>query len=216
MPFFDVTKSLVENMYFLSGPILAILGFAAIIQLRLTKKAIVISSKREAARLAADQIDVYTSKIIPLQNDLYTAELKENIPKEKIAIGEFSRAAVVAVLGEENLRKNEATRLRLVVPLLSVINSMEAFSTYFTKGIADEEIAYSAVGRTFCYSVESLYFDIASCITSKEDKSFQNIVGLYQIWRSRMEKEKLDKAKEDILKKLDEIKSDKVSPIGTK
>ncbi|GAW88900.1 hypothetical protein FPS14_contig00012-0012 [Flavobacterium psychrophilum] len=38
---------------------------------------------------------------------------------------------------------------------------MESFSTYFIKGVADEEIAYSSIGRTFCHSVENYSFDIS-------------------------------------------------------
>lgn len=216
MEIFDTSKSLVENIYLLSGPTLAIFGLAGIIQLRLTKKAIIVSSQREAAKLAAHQIEIYHNQIIPLQNQIFYTELNEKLNSVKIDIGEFNKEAVIEKLGQEPTNQINIERIKLITPMLKALNAMEAFSVYFTKGVADEEIAYSSVGRTFCSSVESLYFDIATCITKGEDHTFQNIIGLYKIWSSRLKKEKLDKDKEDILNKLSQIKDDKVDPIGTK
>ena len=217
MQLFDNSKSIIENLYFLSGPVLAFLGLAAIMQLRLTKKAIVTSSKREAARLSAKQIDHYNNQIIPLLDDLFRIRLKEKIEDVVIEVGDFNREAVESKLGKEETKKIIVARIKLIIPVLRVINSMEAFSTYFTKGVADEEIAYSAVGRTFCNSIEGLYFDIATCLKKDEDSSFQNIIRLYQIWSARLKKEKLYKDKEKILNQITTIGEDKkVDPIGTK
>ncbi len=215
MTFFNTSKSLVENLDSLSGPVIAILGIVGILQLKMTKRAIFISSKREAASLSANQIEIYNNQIIPLQNILFNQEVKEKIERVDMIIGEFHIEAIKEKLGEKKTRKHVIERLQLVSPILSVINAMEAFSTYFVKGVADEEIAYSSVGRTFCESVEDYYFDIATCIDKGEENRFQNIIELYKIWSARLKKEKLAKDKEAIIKKMNEIKDDKVNPIGT-
>ena len=53
MEFFDSSKSIVENLYLLSGPILALLATTGVIQLFITKKTLIVNSKRDAANLAA-------------------------------------------------------------------------------------------------------------------------------------------------------------------
>ncbi|GAW88899.1 hypothetical protein FPS14_contig00012-0011 [Flavobacterium psychrophilum] len=60
---------------------MAVLGFVAILQLRLTKKAIIITSKRQAAELSSKQIDYYTNQIIPLQDELYLIEEEQKIER---------------------------------------------------------------------------------------------------------------------------------------
>jgi hypothetical protein len=216
MEIFDNSKSLIENIYLLSGPILALIGLTAIIQLRLAKKTITISSRREAAKLATNQVEVYHNRIIPLLNEIFDAKQKEKVDSIKIDIGEFNRETIFGKLGIEKAKKLSLERMKIINPILQAINAMEGFSIYFTKGVADEEIAFSSVGRTFCFTVEDLYFDIAICIKKGEEDSFQNIIGLYKIWSSRLKKEKLDKDKEEILNKLSKIKAEKVDPIGTK
>ncbi len=216
MEIFDQSKSLIENLDLLSGPILAIIGVSAIIQIRLTKKAIITTSKREAANLAAKQIDHYNNNIIPLQDALYDAEIKEKIEKVKIDIGDFNSHTIEKKVGKEKTIEIMKSRSKLIIPILRTINSMEAFSTYFIKGVADEEIAFSAVGRTFCNSVEGLYFDIATCINMDDDTSFQNTIGLYKIWSERLKKHKLSLEREKILKEYDTIKDQKINAIGTK
>lgn len=214
MEIFDTSKSLIENIYLLSGPLIAILGLAGIIQLKLTKKAIIISSKREAAKFAANQIDVYLSHIMPLINQIFDSEKKEKINGIKLKTREFNNKAVIEELGIEKVA--EVFALRMKNPKLKLLNSIEAFSTYFTKGIADEEIAFSAVGLTFCNTIESLHFDIAICRKKEEEYSFQNLVSLYEIWSSRLKKEKLSREKDEILNQINKINNDKVNPIGTK
>ena len=93
---------------------------------------------------------------------------------------------------------------------------MDAFSVYFIKEVADEEIAFSSVGRTFTKSVENLYFDLASCRESNDSKSFQNLVELYTLWKNRLSKEKLKNDKIELSEQLKAIESISIKPIGTK
>lgn len=92
---------------------------------------------------------------------------------------------------------------------------MEAFATYFTKGVADEEIAFSSIGRTYCYSVENYFFEIADCRSLDDEHSFQNIIDLYKIWKERLKKIQLTKEQEELLLKLHQVKETKINPIGT-
>jgi hypothetical protein len=215
MEFFDSSKSIVENLYLLSGPILALLAIAGVIQLLQAKRTLVISSQRDAANLAASQLKDYCERIIPTMNKYDLAMRKEKIKDVDIKIGEFNQEYLIKNLGESKFKEIRIERLKFLTLQLNAINSLEAFSTYFIRGIADEQIAYSSVGRNFCFSVENYFFEIADC-RNENDNSFQNIIELYKLWRARLDKEKLTKEQEQILRKLNNINDETINPIGTK
>lgn len=217
MEFFDSTKSIVENLYLLSGPLIFLIGIIGLVQLKLTKKAIIISSQRSSAQLAAEQVEMYNNNIIPMQDNLFIERSKEKVSKISYKQGEFNRKSIYALLGEDTAKKYsfESGRLKTAIPFLRVINAMEAFSIYFIKGVADEEIAFSSVGQTFCDTIKSLHFDIA-IVKTDEDAAFQNTIELYKLWSSRIEKNNLFNKKEQLTNELNKIFDKKIPPIGTK
>ncbi|QRX63651.1 hypothetical protein JS578_12475 [Dysgonomonadaceae bacterium zrk40] len=216
MEFFDTSKSIVENLYLLSGPILTLLAIAGVIQLFITRKTLIINSKRDAANLAAQQIKDYSVRIIPKMTKYDFSLIKEKIEKTKIEIGDFNVEYLNQKLGAKKVSEVRNERLKFLVLWLDVLNSMEAFATYFTKGVADEEIAFSSIGRTYCYSVENYFFEIADCRNLKDDNSFQNIIDLYKIWKERLKKIQLTKEQEELMLKLHQVNETKIDPIGTK
>jgi len=187
----------------------------AVIQISLAKKTLNISSKRDAAKLAAGQIEVYVTRVIPLQNKLYRVETSLKINKVKIEVGEFQFSTVEDKLGALKYKEALTERLKVMSHSLNVINAMEAFSVYFTKGVADEEIAFSSVGQTFVHSVEDLYFDIATCVANDQDKAFQNLIQLYKIWSKRLEKHRLIRNHKVLSEQLQAIEDISIGPIGT-
>lgn len=217
MNIFDPSKSLIENLSLLSAPILAILGFAAIIQLRLTKKAIVISSKRQAAELATQQIEVYTNKIIPLQDELSKFDEEKKFVRVPIEnLKDFTSEEIAKFIGEADINKVVEYNYENPDLIVKNLNLLDTFSIYFIKGIADEEIGYSGCGYSFCKSVEQYAIDI-SILRDEENKDiFVNIPQLYEIWNARLKAEKISlqllKNKADLKK----IKIKKVDIIGTK
>lgn len=216
MELLDASKSIIENIYLISGPTLAVLGVVAIFQLKLTKKAIIISSKRQSAELATKQLEYYESKIISALDNLSKIEREDKLDKIELKIGNFKQIEIINQLGKEKTSQLIKEREKHILLYTRILNSFEAFSTYFTKGIANEEIAFSAVGKTFCYSIEYYYFYISVFIDESNDISYQNTIELYKLWSQRIKKEKLHKEKQSILSKLNQIPDTKIDPIGTK
>lgn len=217
MQIFDYSKSLVENLNFLSGPIIAIFGLAAIIQIRLAKKAIVVSSKRQAAELATKQIDKYAEQIIPMLNSLSENERKINhkritFPEIKdFTLPEFEKKITPEIFTLHF--EYGITNLPQINPIL---NSLETLATYFIKGVADEEIAFSSIGSSFCYNVESFAFDI--CLARPEDvpDTYNNLVELYHIWNPRLKSKKLSRELEKKKEELTKLKLSKIDILGSK
>ena len=215
MEWIDTSKSILENLYFLSGFILTITLVIGIIQISLTKKSLKTNSNRAAANLAANQIEIYCNKIIRLQNNIFFKETEKKVPNIKLEVGEFNKSYLIKKLGEATYENNIKERFPVTLYVLDVLNAMESFAIYFTKGVADEEIAYSSIGRTYCNTVEDLYFDIASYLSDDNDKSFSNLIELYKLWKVRLKSEKLSAEKEQLLQELDKLKIEKIKPIGT-
>jgi hypothetical protein len=215
MEFFDSTKSIAENLSLISNPILAMFAVVGVVQIFQAKKALVINSKRDAANLATQQIKDYNERIIPVLTKYDFALIEDKVSAIKIEVGEFSEAYLIEKLGNKLVLDKYKESIKYVVLLCDALNALEAFSTYFTKGVADEQIAYSAVGRTFCYSVENYFFEISSC-RNENDPTYQNIIELYHIWKPRLDKDRLIREQETILKKMSNINSTIVNPIGTK
>ncbi len=217
MEIFDQSKSLVENLSYLSAPIVAILGFAAIVQLRLTKKAIVVTSQRQAAELATQQIEVYTKNIIPLENKLSRIRNGENFKELNIIDSkEFTIQELKTKIDLKTINERSDENIRNMESILDILNAIETFSTYFSKGVADEEIAYSSLGVTFCSSVQEYTYELSILRDEDDGNAFDNLVALYKIWNSRMKSEKINR--ELIRKKLQlkELQIPKVDILGTK
>jgi flagellin-specific chaperone FliS len=216
MEIIDNSKSLLENLYFISGILILITIVIGLIQLFYTKKTLITNSKRDAATLAAQQVEIYMNRVIPLHNKLFHFEIEKDLDKPKLEVGEFCTKSLIETLGNDKYLEIMTDRVKVTPLTLAIFNSMEAFSVYFIKEVADEEIAFSSVGRTFTKSVESLYFDLANCRESKDSKSFQNLVELYTLWKNKLSKEKLQNDKHNLSEQLKAIESVTIKPIGTK
>jgi len=216
MQIIDTSRSVLENLYYLSGVLILISIVIGLRQLYLTKSTLEINSKREAASLAAKQVEVYTTRIIPLLNKVFFEEQRQKVIHFDVEVDEFKASALIKNMGEEKYQAAILERIKICTIVLEAINAMEAFSVYFIKEVADEEIAFSSVGRTFTKSVESLYFDISCVLADDNDKSFQNLIKLYDMWSKRLKKERLERDKEGLTKQIENIQSLKVKPIGTK
>ena len=198
-------KSILEIVYYLSGPVIAYIAYLALGQIRISKeqikeqrKSLQITSKREALKLTSDQVFIYSEKIIPLQNKLnekISAEGVDFINKFKVEV-ESGSVNVIRPAG-----KHQFSSIKKIIPeLVDVANAMESFSTYFVSGVADEKLAYLSLGSTFCNSVERIAPVIVP--TSNQGKHFNAVLNLYVIWKSRLEAENLEKQKNEIETKL--------------
>ena len=238
MEIIDHSKSLLENIYFLSGPILAILGCLIFYQIRLAKKSIGLAdqqikeakiylrtiSKREAAALAAKQVEVFVEKIIPMGNQLYEKKKEIDYPKFSGEIKNFTNDEIKDWDKDFTSCFNEKM-LKLDFLDIQLTNTLEGFATYFTKGIADEEIAFSSIGSTYCRYVETNYPQISilrGC--NNPNKYYNNLIELYIICNSRLDQYKIEKKQQKIREDINDIekikqqpsKKDKIiKPLGT-
>lgn len=188
MKLFDESKTILENLNLLSGPVVAILGFSVIIQLWLAKKAITVTSKRQAAEFASKQVDFYAHNIITIQDKLFIIEKEQQYKREPFRnLYNFTYSELANIINDsQKLLKISENCKQNLSETAKILNAMEAFSIYFTKGVADEEIAYSSIRNTFCDSVELYALEICLLRESDNQSGLNNLIKLYNIWNERI------------------------------
>lgn len=218
-------KPYLEILYFITGgPVLALCAFYALKQISLAKntvditmqqlsqseKSLKTASLRDAYKISADQVHIYATDIVPRLN-----EIDKYIKEQELTV--FTKSVVsvesdgirVSTKGVEGA----VDQLIKIAPVCTdAVNRLETFSLYFISKVASEELAFSSIGATYVSSVGKL---LPFIVITSGGENFNNILKLYSSWSMRLEKQKLEKDRRALEKKLKGMKSDVVAPIGT-
>ena len=185
----------------------------ALWQIRIAKNALVTSSKREAVTLAADKCKEAAETLIPLHTELVTKKLifLWELKEDKTCGLRLSNLNE-AMTWIENTRPN----IEAFASLVNFSNKIESFAMYFANGAADEQIAYPAMGKTFCDWINNIAPVIVWMRKANNCTSYySSSLSLYKTWSQRMTKEKncaeILRLKADNKKLSDESRK----PIGT-
>jgi hypothetical protein len=231
-----------EIAYFASTIILVLVAAAGLFQLVLTKRA--LKAAQEQIRLATDAIAIARDDIrIRVKREAVTVaadqcakfgehtiqECSEHVKKLndlgfayspwKLRDLDFTAASIVeSKEATKWLARVEASK-EARVHVTTILNKAEAFAIYFAKGAADEEVAYPVVGPVFCRWVE-VFAPLLISIREKKFKAvasggYENTISLYRLWSGRTRREDLVQQATNISKKLAEIPSQQLSPIGS-
>ena len=211
----DIIKVSLETLYYLAGILLLVVAWKGLGQIREaknqvkeSKKARTLSSKREAYKIAADKCEYYMNSIIPLQDNLNKAIEDQGITFFKNWTAEIEGNVIKKNKG--TIRNDEREKV-MALPTLQVFNSMEAFAIFFTSGVADENVAYLTVGRTYCETVKRYLAFLADL---SDDGYFKNVLTLFLTWENRFEKERLEKERVLLDAKLNKTTTTTIQPIG--
>lgn len=198
-------KDFLEIVYFLSGPVIAFLAYKALGQIKIGKEqleanqqALVINSRRDALKLTAQQIEVFNSVILNFHNILNNTirEHKLQLLKQyKVECKDGS----IKVVPPKNLVPKEDL-IKIVPEVANLANALESFSVAFTSQVANEKVAFNSIGAAYCSAIESVAPVILLAAT--DGKAYSSCLKLYFIWRQRIERDDLEKAKQELDKKL--------------
>ena len=190
---------ILEIIYYLSAPAIAIIAIIGLKQISVTKENRKINSKRESIKLASDQCKFYMDVVVKDMNkiDSYVDKNKIEIfnrEKVKIENGVISSP----ILTEKNTTETEKLEL-IREDIASVINSLETFSIPFTCKVANDIVAYRAVGKDFVEFVKD-YMPIF--ILNFIKGYHKNTLELFIKWENFYEKEKIMNELKKINKKI--------------
>jgi len=211
--------SILEIIYFLSGPALVIAAIYGLKQLKLASEqnkqiwqTRILNSTREAYTLAGDQCKYYLENIIPLLNKLDQIIKDKNLDffeKSEVKI-EGKQISVKPYMADNSLDKVFEECLE---ELHTVVNYIEGFSVFFVSGVAADNVGFNTLGRTYTSSVKRL---LPFIIPFSQDGTYKHTKSLFITWYSRIEKDNLLKEKAEVEKKLKKQKSITIDTIGTK
>lgn len=78
--------------------------------------------------------------------------------------------------------------------LLQTTNNLEFFAMHFMHNTADETVVYQSLHSTYIELIRVLYYDLSSNNKNGEDKTFTNIIWLFNIWEDRAIQQKQKEA----------------------
>jgi hypothetical protein len=206
----DALRPVLELIYFAAGPVIAVLAAIGLWHIKVTKDSTRIAARRQALALAAEQCERYQRTIVPLQNTLDNAIAGKGITF-------LARAEVTVEANRVRVKFNNPNEfydqmMEIATEMLPVVNSMEAFAVYFMSGAADEKVAYSCVGASFCYYTKKVLAQIAPF---HDTGHFHNLLRLFLLWNARSECEKLLRERQLVEEKLRSVDNTFIAPVGT-
>lgn len=224
-----MVEKVLNILYLLSGPVIAIVSIVALkqlsiakIQIEVARESMQISSRRDAAVFTAKQCEIFASEIIEqhieIAKKFEAKKITEYVlPNNKKNIFEADYGKWFKQ-NKDKLDKDGVDLINLVAKLL---NKLEAFSIYFTHGICDKKIAYLPIATSFIRIIE--YYSPLICLLRDDNRGYSNILKLYESWKADTEKEELELKKEQLEKQIAEtieqascIIEIPMNPIGTR
>jgi len=184
MQLIDTSKSLLENLYYVSGILILITVVIGIIQISLTKKISQTNSRREAALLSLKQIELYTTQIMPLISKI-DFDIPSTTDIRAYELKEFCRNELQKKFTKDQFENRLIKSLAQSAELVTAMNAIDTFAICFVNELADEKIAFSSIGLSFVLTVESLYFDLSISVHDNSN-FFENVLKLYDIWSKKL------------------------------
>ena len=215
----DALRSFLEILYFIAGIGLFVVAIIALQQIRLAKTDIKTRVAREAAKESAVQIAHWVDRILPSIRELNSHKKKINLERLKCSMDRFE---------VEELKDSKCwSHHDKAVDLLSedsefldltanTVNMVESSAMYFCSGIANEELAFSALSETFCDFVEETFYLYCGMRRKDELNRWDHTVDLYRKWSKRRIKHDLDGQQNTLAKALLQAETDAapIPPLG--
>lgn len=178
-------RSILEIIYFITSPLLLAVAVIGLRQIDIAKETSILNDKRTSFTLAAEQCRYFIEKIIPEVDKIsISMEAKgiKNFGKAKLELNDKKEKSM------EYTINNEPGIAELQISSVYVLNLLDGFSTFFIAGVAEETVAFSALGITFVQAVDKLFPIL--CWGQDETAGYNSLISLYIKWKDKIEKQK--------------------------
>jgi hypothetical protein len=209
-------KETLELLYFSSGCILAAVGIFALKQIRIarqtleqTKNNSIISSKRDALRLTAEQCEKFAKDIIPKYRVLKASIKEMDIKFFSLSKVEITKTKITV---KPYVDKEDAEKMASIVELLEIGNFIEVFALYYMSQVADETVAYKCLGEVYC---KILYYLLPILVSLNTEGEHNAAIDLFILWNNRQESQKLFREKEKIEAAIKSTSTHTFRPLGS-
>jgi hypothetical protein len=196
--------------------LIAIAAYVALYQIKVSKDIAEQNAYRESVRFGVDLTRRYLDEYIKASSESfdYREENKIEIVKIPAVLQHFTEEEMLEKIDKQIIRQayeqhtdifnnhKELWKLHLYE-----MNCLESIATPIIAGVANGDSAFTAIGKSFCHSVNFFWFEYSYFRTDdkKEYDSYANTISLYGIWRKKLDKLDLAQSKRNIEKKLEEL-----------
>jgi hypothetical protein len=184
-------------------------------QLELSRKDIILRSRRESLSIALEQCKRFAESIVPNFDKLHREMVnqKKYLPPPVETDPNFP---VIPAEMDPQGAKLWGTDHDLRMQIVNVLNELESFAMYFACDLADEQTAFVPTAQTFCSECEYLRWFIGVFRPKEGVKLYQNVVKLYGLWKPRLERTVLEEQSKLLDQKKKQLPADKPgNPLGT-
>jgi hypothetical protein len=227
-------RSVFEILYFLSGIIVAVIAFIGLKQLKIGLQQLQISFKQ--VEIGMNQVKVGIEQISLLKHDIEIRNKRLSVDKAIEFIQRFNSIIFpLETKVDEKINKNGYQHYSEKIPDVwhfpfknnddlnkaiekvintdadELFNELEIFSAAFISRLADEEIAFPPLGRTFVRLVEKYYDSFCVC---RLHAPYINTIKLYDHWKNKINKIEIDSKINKLEKAKAKIKELKITPLG--
>ncbi len=187
--------SIWTSLYYISCMIIAAAAVIGIWQLFIIKHDIKTRYRRAALECSMKIIDRYYDKTVKITDVLFNVEQEKNVPEYKGTI-----ESLPAIDNKIMIKRLE---ILSSAGIHRFFNDVEFISTGALSGLCDENLVFETIGRSLSFQ-ETRYNEIIKSL-NKVCVKYKYTLKLFEIWRDRLKKKKLEIEKEKITKKQQEL-----------
>ena len=198
-----------QALYLGSGVLLLGISIYASQQVRILKRDMRIRNERAAKEKAIEYARRYLNDYVALSAKVHEVQMEHEIPDYDGPVSDFTIGSIP--IEELDKAKRRVGKLNW----LASVNELQSISAAFVSGVADEQLGFEIIGRTFCRTVESNYDILTYMRSDNIYPYFDAIVKLYFIWSPRLERAELSEKHRRLVDRIDNLGDHRVSPIGT-
>ncbi len=199
-----------------------IFGGLVFYQVKIAKDDLQTRCEREAAAAAVDLAEKVGKELIPLLNAYYKKANSQGYIFKHLALKNFCFEEIEGLTPAEKQSYAESinffrTHTDFYDDCTIILNWLEVFSMNFTKGVANEDVLFTAAAQVYCNFVERSFAMLCFTRHTDEFKLYENTIELYNLWSDKIKIKGLALQQEGIKERMQKINNGKkIIPIGFK
>jgi hypothetical protein len=187
--------------------LLIVVAWRGLSSLGLTQKDMLTRAKRDARQTAITRAEEWASEIVPMNYEVLRQFAANNIPvfvktPAQVRFDPDNQTDLQAAQDWVNKLPGDTQRQSL-----TVVNRVEAWSMYFTNGLADSKVASGPCAAPFCSLIIQNYALLLIFRAMPSSGKFPNTITLFKAWLADLDEQERGLKKGALLRALRELQS---------
>lgn len=174
-------RPLVEFLYFISGIILSFGVALTVIQLYLIRYDRISRLEKAESEKAIDFSSRYLNNFVPLHSALKDYEKAHNTSFDWSQ--KFNKIPTEKQVAMMKSMINDIDYMKLINRCL---NELEAISSAFVHGIADKDVGFGIIGRSYVNTISSYTALLAIFGSDDKNRHYSSIIDLHEEWNAKI------------------------------